>query len=76
VNQGKGHHHILVDTNLPGDLSKPVSKDASHIHMGDGSTCKEIELASGEHTLRALFATGNHVPYDPALTAEVTFKVE
>jgi len=76
VNQGKGHHHILVDTDLPRDLSKPIGKDANHIHMGDGSTCKEIKLASGKHTVRALFAMGNHVPYDPTLTTEVTFNVK
>ena len=76
VHEGKGHHHILVDVDVPGDLSKPIGKDANHIHMGDGSTCKEIKLASGKHTVRALFAMGNHVPYDPALTAEVTFNVK
>jgi peptidoglycan hydrolase-like protein with peptidoglycan-binding domain len=73
---GKGHHHILVDVDVPRDLSKPIGKDANHIHMGDGSTCKEIKLTSGKHTIRALFAMGNHVPYDPALTAEVTFNVK
>ena len=76
VHDGKGHHHILVDVNVPGDLSKPIGKDANHIHMGDGSTCKEIKLASGKHTVSALFAMGNHVPYDPALTAKVTFNVK
>jgi hypothetical protein len=76
VNQGKGHHHILVDVDVPRDLNKPIGKDANHIHMGDGSTCKEIKLASGKHTVRALFAMGNHVPYNPTLTAEVTFNVK
>ena len=76
VHEGKGHHHILVDVNIPKDLSKPIGKDANHIHMGDGSTCKEIKLSSGKHTVRALFAKGNHIPYNPALTAEVTFNVK
>ena len=76
VHDGKGHHHLIVDVNLPKDLSKPIGKDANHIHMGDGSTCKEIKLPSGKHTVRALFAKGNHVPYNPALTAEVTFNVK
>ena len=76
VNDGKGHHHLIVNTDLPRDLSKPIGKDANHIHMGDGSTCKEIKLPSGKHTVRALFAKGNHVPYNPALTAEVTFNVK
>ena len=76
VNQGKGHHHLLVDVSLPRDLSKPIGKDANHIHMGDGSKCKKLNLTAGKHTIRALFAKGNHVPYDPALTTEVTFNVK
>jgi hypothetical protein len=76
VNDGKGHHHIIVDVDLPKDLSKPVGKDANHIHMGDGSTCKEIKLSAGKHIIRALFAKGNHVPYNPALTATVTINVK
>jgi len=76
VHEGKGHHHLIVDTDLPHDLSKPIGKDANHIHMGDGSTCKEIELSAGKHTIHTLFAKGNHVPYDPALTATVTINVK
>jgi hypothetical protein len=75
VNDGKGHHHILVDAPLP-DLSKPVGKDATHIHMGDGSTCKALTLAAGNHVIRTVFAKGNHVPYDPALTATVVVTVK
>lgn len=76
VNEGKGHHHIIVDVDLPKDLSKPIGKDASHIHMGDGSTCKEIKLSAGKHIIRTLFAKGNHVPYNPALTSTVTINVK
>ena len=76
INEGKGHHHIIVDANLPKDLSKPVGKDANHIHMGDGSTCKKIKLSAGKHIIRTLFAKGNHVPYDPALTSTVTINVK
>lgn len=76
INEGKGHHHIIVDVNLPKDLSKPVGKDANHIHMGDGSTCKKIKLSAGKHIIRTLFAKGNHVPYDPALTPTVTINVK
>ena len=76
VNEGKGHHHIIIDVDLPKDLSKPIGKDANHIHMGDGSTCKEIKLSAGKHIIRTLFAKGNHVPYNPALTATVTINVK
>jgi hypothetical protein len=76
VNDGKGHHHLLVDVDLPGDLSKPIGKDAHHIHMGDGSTCKEIKLDAGKHKISALFAKGNHVPYDPAITTTIHVTVK
>ncbi len=75
VNQGKGHHHLIIDVNLP-DLGKPVPKDGTHIHMGDGSKCKTIELSSGMHTIQALFARGNHIPYDPAVTDSIVVFVK
>ncbi len=76
VNEGKGHHHLIIDADLP-DLSQPVPKDAEHIHMGDGSSCKTIELAKGKmYTIKALFARGNHVPYDPPVTDSVVVFVK
>ncbi|GJL77536.1 MAG: hypothetical protein NPINA01_05250 [Nitrospinaceae bacterium] len=76
TNEGKGHHHLLINVDLPKDLSKPIAKDAQHVHMGDGSTCKELKLDAGKHTIRALFAKGNHVPYDPPITAEIQITVK
>lgn len=76
VNEGNGHHHILVDSDLPTDLSKGIGKDAQHLHMGDGSTCKEVKLNAGIHVIRALFARGNHVPYSPAITATIILNVK
>ena len=76
VNEGKGHHHLIIDADLP-DLSQPVPKDSQHIHMGDGSKCKSIELAKGKmYTIKALFAKGNHVPYDPPVTDSVVVFVK
>ena len=76
VNDGSGHHHILINTDLPKDLSKGIGKDAQHIHMGDGSTCKEVKLDAGIHVIRALFAKGNHVPYNPVITSTVIVNVK
>jgi hypothetical protein len=72
VNKGKGHHHLLIDVPVPSDLSKPIGKDGNHVHMGDGSKCKTLDLAKGQHTITALFAQGNHVPYNPAVSDGVT----
>jgi hypothetical protein len=76
VKPGTGHHHLLVDINLPRDLNKMLDKDSNHIHMGDGSKCKELKLVSGKHIIRTLFATAAHVPYNPAITSAVIFTVK
>lgn len=76
VREGKGHNHILVDVDLPSDLSKPIGKDANHIHMGDGSSCKTIKLSRGTHTIRTIFAKGNHVPYNPAISDTIVINVK
>ena len=75
VNPGKGHHHLLVDVSIPADLSKRIGKDSNHVHMGDGSKCKTLNLAKGQHTITAVFAQGNHVPYNPPVTDGVTVTV-
>ena len=76
VNPGKGHHHLFIDVDLPKDLSQRIGKDANHVHMGDGSTCKELKLGSGKHVIRTLFANGGHVPYNPAITSTVIVTVK
>ena len=76
INPGSGHHHLLIDVDLPCNLSKGIGKDANHVHMGDGSTCKELKLDSGKHIIRTLFATAAHVPYNPAITSAVIFTVK
>ena len=59
INPEKGHHHLLIDVDLPSNLSKGIGKDANHVHMGDGSTCKELKLDSGKHIIRTLFANAS-----------------
>jgi len=76
VHEGTGHHHILIDMDVPKNLGKPLGKPKNVKHMGDGSACKSIELSKGRHTLRGLFANGKHVPYDPPVTDSVTVTVE
>jgi hypothetical protein len=64
-----GHHHVLVDTELP-VLGLPIPADANHIHFGDGSSSTELTLAPGEHTLQLLFADHLHIPHDPPVYSE------
>ena len=75
VNPGKGHHHLLIDVDLPTDFSKRTGKDANHVHMGDGSSCKKLNLGAGKHVIRTLFADGEHVPLSPVITSTVVITV-
>lgn len=66
---GTGHHHLLVDTDLPA-LDQPIPSDANHLHFGKAQTETALELSPGAHTLRLLLGDGNHVPHDVALISD------
>jgi hypothetical protein len=59
-----GHHHLLIDTDLP-PLDQEIPSDRNHIHFGAGQTETTIELPPGTHTLQLLMADCNHVPHNP-----------
>jgi hypothetical protein len=59
-----GHHHLLIDTDLP-PMDQEIPSDRNHIHFGAGQTETTIELPPGTHTLQLLMADHNHVPHDP-----------
>ena len=61
-----GHHHLLIDTDLPA-LDKPIPNDRNHLHFGLGQTEARLELPPGKHTLQLLLGDENHVPHDPPL---------
>lgn len=64
-----GHHHLLIDTNMP-DLSMPIPADDNHRHFGGGQTKMVLELNPGEHTLQLLLADHTHVPHKPPVMSE------
>ena len=78
VNEAKGHHHLLVDVEIPTSfgMAKPLAKGSRYIHMGDGSSCKALNLSTGRHFIRTLFARGNHVPYDPPISDTIIVDVK
>lgn len=63
-NDNGGHHHLLVDTELPA-LDREIPSDFNHIHFGRGQTETELNLPPGEHTLQLLLGDHEHVPHDP-----------
>jgi hypothetical protein len=59
-----GHHHLLIDTELP-SLNQPIPNDFNHLHFGAGQTEAEITLKPGPHTLQLLVGDKDHVPHTP-----------
>lgn len=71
-----GHHHLIIDAELP-PLDEPVPSDDNHRHFGGGQTEVTVELALGPHSLQLLLGDQNHVPHDPPVQSEkITVTVE
>lgn len=68
--EGTGHHHILIDLDLPQDIKKPIPFDKAdefqhqhYKHFGKGETETVLNLPPGKHKLRLMFANYQHIPY-------------
>jgi hypothetical protein len=60
-----GHHHLLVDTAVPSDLTQPLPVTDNIRHFGKGQTETTLDLPPGKHTLQLLFADATHTPFTP-----------
>jgi hypothetical protein len=58
-----GHHHLLINRDLPLDFKKPLPFDEQYIHFGKGQMESELNLQPGTYTLRMLLADAKHLPH-------------
>lgn len=66
-----GHHHLLIDTDLPADLSQPIPAiDGKSIHFGKGQTETTVTLPPGKHTLQLLLGDHLHIPLNPVVASK------
>ena len=66
-----GHHHLLIDTEVPADLSKPLPATDKIVHFGKGQTETTLTtLTPGKHTLQLVLGDMNHVPLDPPVVSK------
>jgi hypothetical protein len=75
VNEGKGHHHIIIDGSFV-ENGVTVPADATHIHFGKGQTSDTLELAPGPHTITLQFANGLHASYGEDWSKTISVTVE
>jgi hypothetical protein len=66
---GTGHHHLIVDAELP-PLDLPVPATDHYRHFGHGQTEVALVLAPGEHTLQLMLGDHLHIPHDPPVVSE------
>lgn len=73
VEQAKtGHHHLLIDTDMPKgeDLDYALPADENVRHFGGGQTETTLDLPKGTHTLQLLLGDANHIPHNPPILSE------
>lgn len=71
------HHHLLIDTKVLPDLTKPLQATDKVRHFGGGQTETEITLTPGKHTLQLLLGNYAHVPHDkPLMSKKITVIVK
>ncbi len=72
-----GHHHLLIDTDVLPDLTKPLPATDKLKHFGGGQTETEITLSPGKHTLQLLLGNYAHIPHSkPVISKKITITVE
>ena len=57
-----GHHHLLINRELPLDFKQPLPFNDQYVHFGKGQMETVLELAPGAYTLRLLLADEKHLP--------------
>jgi hypothetical protein len=70
-----GHHHLLVNRELPLDFTKPLPFNDQYIHFGKGQMETVLTFKPGNYSLRLLLADDKHIPrfiYSKPLNIVVT----
>ncbi len=72
-----GHHHLLVNRDLPLDFKQALPFTEQYIHFGKGQMETVLNLPPGKYSLRLLLADDKHLPhfvYSKPMSITVTKK--
>jgi hypothetical protein len=67
--ENTGHHHLLIDTDIPKDTGMPLPANDSIRHFGKGQTEAVLELKPGKHTLQLVLGDYLHIPLNPVVAS-------
>ncbi|MEO8313747.1 MAG: DUF4399 domain-containing protein [Pseudomonadota bacterium] len=74
--ENTGHHHLLIDTELPAN-GLPLPANDNIRHFGKGQTEASIELKPGKHTLQLVLGDHMHIPFLPVVASpKITITVQ
>lgn len=75
--ENTGHHHLLVDADIPRDASQPLPSNEHIRHFGKGQTEASITLPPGKHTLQLVLGDYLHIPFNPVIASpKITITVK
>ncbi len=63
MNGRNGHHHLLVNRELPLDFKQALPFDERYIHFGKGQMETVLNFPPGTYNLRLLLADDQHLPH-------------
>jgi hypothetical protein len=58
-----GHHHLLINRDLPLNFKEALPFNDQYLHFGKGQMQTVLTLAPGTYTLRMLLADQRHLPH-------------
>jgi hypothetical protein len=67
--ENAGHHHLLIDAELPAELGQPLPATDNIRHFGKGQTEASIDLKPGKHTLQLVLGDHMHIPFAPVVAS-------
>jgi hypothetical protein len=68
--ENTGHHHLLIDTDLPADVGLPLPANDNIRHFGKGQTETTLTLAPGKHALQLVLGDHLHIPFLPVVSSQ------
>ena len=75
--ENTGHHHLLIDTDVPADMNAPLPTSDNVRHFGKGQTEASVELKPGKHTLQLVLGDQSHIPLNPSvISKKITITVK